>query len=259
MKAYRWLSLLAIFALSLPLFADETTFNTVTFNGFHFTYPAHYAENLSVRQSVPLEELYIEYKPGDIIPAMITPPSTEFTLTTSTPTIDPAVKSQEFIRVYRVADFADYPFHADFPSRLQALLDEQPDLTTVTLPVLPFDGIVVSTRHTYVETETLRGIRFVGYEMPIAVMSLSERSYVYYFQALSHDGQYYVEAKFHLYTEAVPERGGDNFEERFLSEDFDQDAYFAEAQTLLDNAQPSDFIPDLGLIESIIDSMEIEQ
>jgi hypothetical protein len=251
----RYLVMLVLCLVVVPLKAQETALNTVNFNGFRFQYPADLAATLQV-SSVPGA---VPQSPDGTPSVFDTPPHTEFFLTTTTPYQNQAFVQADRLRVYRTADFANYhPYFMEQVTALQSLLDDRPELATIE-PLLPFMAgphlQILRSSEAYLETETLRGVRYISEFTPGAVFPLASGQFVYTYQALSSDGQYYVTADFHMATPLFPATGEFDYSEEAVAAI--NDAYYAAAQVTLDAAQPGDFTPNLGVIEEIFESMEI--
>jgi hypothetical protein len=252
MRRYVGLFLLALVFAVLPLAAQENTLNTVNFNGFQFKYPADFATSLQISHVVPLEELEPPLPPDTEPPSYVMPPHIEFFLTTNTPNQSHAFSPADRVRVFHIADMDGYSsYYPETVTALQKLLGEQPDLTTMEfLPVLHLSTPGLFAQQAYVETETLRGIRYISEFSPLAVMSIGPGTFVYTFQAISKDGQYYVTADFHLNLPSIPTPTDSNVPDPI-------DDYYANIETLLNAAQPADFTPNLAVIEAIFASMEL--
>ena len=248
---------LAAFGLAvMPLKAQETTLNTVSFNGFRFQYPADLASSLQVSEVAGI----VPQSPDGSPTVFDAPPYLEFFLTTTTPYQNQAFVQADRLRVYRLADFPGYgTYYLDQATALQALLDEQPDLTTIK-PTLPFMAgaylQIIRSREAYVESDTLRGIRYISEFTPGAVFPILSGTMVYTYQALSNDGQYYVTADFYMATPLFPATIEFDYSPEAVATITED--YYAAGQALMDAAQPTDFTPNLTVIEEIFASMELE-
>ena len=98
------------------------------------------------------------------------------------------------------------------------------------------------------------GLRYVT-EILTAVVPVSNDQIFYYYQGLSNDGNYFISAILPinasvLVSNEVP------FPDSGTAEDYDD--YFAAVAKNLSDADPSEFQPDLGVLDSLIQSILIQ-
>lgn len=245
--------------IGLPLSAQTTYINTVEFNGLRFQYPDSVGVTLLIEEKAGTEMV------NDYVYSAV-PPHTLFTFNEVNPAMQGWMVKQ--IRLYRTADFAEYPHYAQQAAALQTLLDEQPDLSlyqfqadgtrgNIALPNLPAypTASAFTSRPTYRETNTLRGVQYLGIFLLEGDTFDNQYLFPYLYQALSKDGQYYVSAQFLVTAAVLPTRE----ESRSAIPSTTYDDYLAQVEGLLNAAQPTDFSPNLTELDAIFASMEIGQ
>jgi hypothetical protein len=169
------------------------------------------------------------------------------------------------VRAYRLADLADYDAPSEQVEELRALLEDRSALAgfmTVSeeigrpLPHVPVDTAaaqVLRARATFIETTDLTGIAYlIGYRQDFVPFAAGD--FVYTFQALSNDGEWYVCGDF--FVEAA------GFPERIRARDARDaarrwEAYLGESVATLDAAAPDTFSPPLTAIDALIGSIVI--
>jgi hypothetical protein len=241
---------------ALPVYAQDNTSNTVTFNGISFSFDISLAMNVN-----------ISHTPGDPVdfeaPGGPQVGHTEFMLYSDAFPAS-SLEAPASIRVYNTADFAGYTFFEERLQQLQTLLSERPDLSAYmtvaedlsenALPFLPVfpAGQVIRARAQYVETAAVNGIAYVTvYRQDASPFTGDE--FMYTFQGLSTDGQYYVSAIFRLTTDLFPAEPEPDFDmEAFMA---GINEYFMESITTLNEAAPEDFTPSLATLDAVIQSI----
>jgi hypothetical protein len=253
---------LALLTLAFPALAqDETSINTINYNGVSFSYSEAIASNVNISQYAG-DPVDLEQPGGPEIR------HTQFTLYDAFPVPEGIMDSKGAIRVYRVADFEGYEFPTFQLENLQTLLDERPDLADYaritdegnpanTLPFLPVfpAGQVITARAQYVETPAVNGISYITiYRQDVSPFLAGE--FIYTFQGISSDGQLYIAAMFPVTAPDFPAE---------YPADFDYEAFMAnfipylnESVAALNNAAPQAFSPSLVDVDAIIQSMQIE-
>lgn len=252
-KLVGFMLLLALCAL--PVAAQETTSSTVSFNGFSFSFDSSLATNVNILQN-PGDPVEFEAPGGPQVK------NTEFMLYNEFPPTS-SLESPASIRVYNTADFAGYTFFEERLQQLQTLLSEQPDLTpymTVSenlsenalpfLPVFPA-AQVIRARAQYIETAAVTGVAFVTIYSQAPEPFISD-VFMYTFQGISTDGQYYVSAIFRLSTDLFPSEPDPNLDYEAFVEGITE--YFTESITTLNEAAPEDFTPSLTTLDAVIQS-----
>jgi heat shock protein HslJ len=254
MKTRVLLLLLSLVLCAIPTFAqDATTMNTVSFNGFSFSFNPTLATNVNISQVEGTG-------PGEMD---VDAPHTEFTLYSGD-----AMASDEFdppavIRVYRVADFTGLETVEAQNQQLQTLLASRGDLTQYTtvpaggdgpeLPYLPIAnaGQALRARAQYLDLVGLQGVRYITvYRQDVSPFTAGD--FVYTFQGLSADGQYYVAATFRVATDLFPAEIAADFDYDAFSADFI--TYLTDSTMQLDQAGPASFTPSLVDIDAVIQS-----
>lgn len=171
------------------------------------------------------------------------------------------------IRLYATADFAGYDYFQSRLADLQTLLAERPDLAeymtvqenlmSKELPVLPVlpAGQVIRAQAQYVDTGFVQGIRFVTvYRQDASPFTRNE--FLYTFQGLTLDGQFYISLIAWVAAEDFPES---------LPTDYDYNAfyekmleYFTESIAQLNAAPASNFTPSLDIFDALVESFVLD-
>ena len=253
----RTITALLLFILAaVPALAQD---NQVAFNGLQFSYDP--ALGISVNIAVI---------PGDPVddagPGFSDAAKTQFTL------YDPGEPTASLldtggVRIYRMADIAQYDFLQAEAERLQSLLAERPDLAAVqrpadqpalgTLPYMPVlpHGQTLAARAQYVETEALAGISYLA-AYPAALAPFVSQDFLYTFQGISTDQQYYVTVTFPLHTRLFPETlEGVDFDMATFQQNYAP--YLVETSAQLAAADPDAFAPSLDHLEALVQSITL--
>lgn len=258
---FKLLSILFIIGLfSLPAFAQETETHTVSFDGFSFTYDAAVAQNLNIWRY-----------PGDPVegagPGFSDAANTLFNLYNAAPAPESPLDAQVGIRLYATADLAQYDFMGAVVDQLQTLVTEQQELaayesssgevTTLPFLPLPMHGQTLIARAEYVETDQVRGIRYIVTSPTLAAIEpFTSASFNYVFQGISTDGQFYLSAIFKLTNSLFPaEITSVDMED--LSANWE--TIVADTAVILDEAHSDDFSPALESYHQLIDSFSFEE
>ena len=171
-----------------------------------------------------------------------------------------AVQPVPQVAIYNAHEYASLSWVAYMEiERLKTLLAERPSSINDAIPFLPLLNAAqdLQAQVAYLEFEGGSGVRFITH------YGQEPRPYVngellYTFQGLSADGRYYVSATFPINTSILP----DTFAEAPEVADFEAFArnlatYQAEMTQALNQLAPSDFTPDLALLDGIIQSLTI--
>ena len=136
---------------------------------------------------------------------------------------------------------------------LEQFMQTNPDANNYVLPFLPVmpAAQVIRARVGLLQLDTVGGISYVtAYRQDASPFTATE--FLYTFQGISTDGQYYVSAVFRLNTELFPAE---------IPADFDMNAfiagiqdYFAESISTLNAAAPDDFTPSLDTLDALFAS-----
>jgi hypothetical protein len=168
------------------------------------------------------------------------------------------------VRAYRLAEMAGHDAPSGQVDALRALLDDRSSLAgflTVTdgshpLPHVPVDTAaaqVLRARATFIETSDLTGIAYlIGYRQDFVPFAAGD--FVYTFQALSNDGEWYVSGDFFVEAAGFPQR----IRARDARDAAGRwEAYLQESVATLDAAAPDAFSPPLTAIDALIESIVI--
>jgi heat shock protein HslJ len=238
----------------VPAFAQDDATNTITFNGFSFSFPSSLATNVNVSQFTNITDTF--------------PPNsdnTQFLFYNSYPAPESPLDAVGAIFVYPVETLnADNRPQYD---QLQTLLNNRTDLTSFTvieenadaqqLPYLPqiAAGQVLRARPQYIESASVSGISYLTVWRQ-DVSPLMGNEFLYTFQGISSDGANYISAVFRLDTALIPSE---------MPADFDIDAFSAnfipylnETVATLTNAAPTDFNPSLDVLDNLVRSFVLD-
>jgi hypothetical protein len=254
---FKFLILLLLAAVAVsPVLAQSTTGNSVTYNGFNFSWDSSLGPNVNISQ-------YPGDPPDQQQPGGPDPRHTQFVLYNERPASESIFDATASIRVYRTADLATYDFPKRQLEQLQTLLKDRPDLAPFTtvkenasennlpfLPVVPA-AQVIRARVQYVDTLAMRGISYAtAYRQDVSPFTASE--FMVVFQGLSNDGVYYVSVIFRPAVKgfpAIPEAIDMDTFARQLTK------YFEETIAKLNKAAPTDFTPALTTFEGMVNSI----
>ena len=250
--------LLALLALcAFPVLAQDMATNSVSFNGFSFTFDPSIATNVNIMQVA-----------GDPVdaqqPGGPDAPHAEFDLYNDA-TAPASFDAPAVIRVYRTADFAGYDMLTGQVQQLQSLLTDRPDLAAYMvggtdasqLPFVPTQPAsqVIRARAQYIDTASVQGISYVTvYRQDVSPFVNDE--FIYTFQGMSVDGAYFVSAMFRLTTSLFPAE---------IPPDFDMDTFTATFTDYLNQsiaqfnqAAATDFTPSLDTMYNVIQSFDFQ-
>jgi hypothetical protein len=259
MMRFKLFAFVAVLLASvLPATAqDSSTLNTISFNGYGFSY----ADNLPISNVNVNITRYGNGRPDAQLPGGPHPAHTRFDLFTDELTPDPTYYpwTDVTVRFYKTADAGSSY------TKLQTLLKDRPLLTSANNSSLPLllpsiASVAVEARAHYIETETVTGVSYIFYST-LSVGPISETSYLYTFQGLSNDGSTYVTVVAPLNTLVVPtmaaydafasEQDNDKFTAGYA-------AYFAEAATMVDEATPDQFTPNLDDLDAFVETITVK-
>jgi hypothetical protein len=236
--------------------------NSISVGGFSLSFNHALAENISATR-------YAGDDPS-LPPGATEAPHMAITLYNEAPNFDiipAALDSVAQVRVYDVADFADYPAIQSVADQLRMILDERPDLATyggpigepdpagtslsLLLPYLPIypAGQVIRAQQQYVETDEVVGISYITYYAE-AVEPFLPDHFIYTFQGFSADGEKYISVVAQVETALFPAELPADFDLAVFSEQ--QEAYFAESTETINAAASGDFSPVLDELEALV-------
>lgn len=165
----------------------------------------------------------------------------------------------DYLAMFEETEVAD---GGDRIDALQTLLADRPAEVEQPIPVLPGVGEaeqLLRAQIDYLDFNGGAGIRFVSHYAQDATPIIDD-TLVYTFQGLTADGQYYISLFYPISTDALP----DTVEETDAVEDYDEflenfDTYLQETSRTLNELEPTDFAPDLGDLDAMVESLEIEK
>ena len=247
------LSMLALVALPV---AAQPASNTVSFNGFSFTYDGSLAGHITI-SAFAGDPVTLDQPGGPEVK------HTQFTLSEAD-TVPSIFDSAIGIRVYNTADFAAYPNQSTQLQKLQSLLANKTDLNFYmasgdpsaegSLPFLPImpASQVIRARAQYVSNQSVSGISYVtAYRQDVSPFLGNE--FFYTFQGISVDGAHYVSAVFKLNTALFPAEIPADFNMDTFNAEFTD--YIGKSISTLNNAQATDFTPSLATVDAVIQSL----
>jgi len=241
--------------VALPVFAQGET-NSVAFNGVSFQFPAALASSVNISQHAG--------DPVDLqAPGGPQAPYTEFLLYNETPAPE-SIFDAGGIRIYRTADFANYPDYRANADAVSSLVSGQADLTPYMaantadnsnalpfLPVVPASQVIRAYAR-YVGNASFSGIAYLT-ALRQDVSPFVSNEFIYTVQGVSTDGSTYVSAIFPLTTTLFPEE---------ITGDFDMDAFVAgfeqyinDSVATLNAGLPTDFTPTLDVLDAVMSSL----
>jgi hypothetical protein len=247
---------LSILTLAAPASAQEQDVFTVSTGGIQLTVDKDFATGVSINE-LPADD-------PSFGPGFAEPVSTQIAFSNPPPGFAP--ESILTIRIYRIADFADYPEHQARQTGLQLLLENRADLTEFmqsasTMPgmsPLPFipvypHGAVLQARAEYFETPFMQGVRYIT-AIAAAIEPFTSRSFIYTWQGVSTDGSVYVSGQAYIdasmfSTEITA------FDPAEFQANFPQ--YLTDSVTQLNAAAPDAFSPVLNDVDAILESLTV--
>ncbi|MAS38303.1 MAG: hypothetical protein CL610_30175 [Anaerolineaceae bacterium] len=245
-KALLWLPVLALAAL--PVLGQGGDTHNVQFDHIRLSFEASLGSSVTIQQ-VPGDPV------ADAGPGFSDAAKTQFTFYDFGEPVD-SIFDTGGVRVYRMEDVVQYGFLQEQVEQVEDLLDTRIDLaqqeTLPFVPVLPHGQSLIA-RPQYVETGTVQGIGYITSVMA-AQEPFSSSSFLYTFQGISNDGQYYVTAIVPLRTDLFPAEAIIADPAQFQQQWPD---YLAESIATLNNAAPADFAPSLDAINALVQSVQL--
>lgn len=245
----KWLILALLLTFAFPALAQDGGLTQVAFDGVTFSLPSALATNVNI----------VQYAGGDESTFPPEAPHIRFFLYNGFPAAPQSLFDQgAVVTVYRTADFAGNAEAEAALQQLQTLLNDRPDLSPYmtiaadgsgqTLPFLPAiaAGQVIRARVQYVDTPAMNGISYVTvYRQDVSPFTGGE--FIYTFQGLSQDGQYYVSAILNIDTSLFPAEP-----EAFDPNTFNATEYYNQSVQQLNQAGDEAFTPPLAVLEPVI-------
>jgi hypothetical protein len=172
------------------------------------------------------------------------------------------------VRVYAVSAIDGYPIASRQLARLQKLLADRPDPTTletindqqtVEMPYLPIEEAAqaIAARVGFIDTPELSGIAYItGFRQDL--FPFARRDFFYTFQGLSADGQWYVAVDWNIRATMFPRRVSQADARRAGRNASAWERYIRDSVTALDAAEPSAFRPSLESLDALVRSIDFE-
>ena len=255
---------LALLVLGVPASAQDE-FTGVSFGGVSFAFGPELAASVNATR-VPDQPTEPERPPfaSDA-------PHLTFSLYGTSPEGGRAPRvgfGDSTVRAYRVDDLEGHEASTAQLETLRTLLADRSDLAefmdfsdldAAPLPHIPADlGAAQSlrARAEYFDTDQLSGIAYLaGYRQD--VFPFAARDFVYTFQALSTDGEWFVSGDFWVEATMFPDRVRPR-DARGLRRQAQWQAYLQESVGTLNAASAAQFSPPLSSIDILIESITLD-
>jgi hypothetical protein len=252
------IAMLVLLVVALPAAAQSEEMLTVSTGGIQITVDKDFATGVAIN-TLPADD------PTNG-PGFAEPTSTQIAFINPPPGFAP--ESILTLRLYRTADFADYPEHQARQTQLQGLLEDmnpdalmqfmQPAATMPGNPPLPFipvypHGSALQARAGFFETPMFRGVRYIG-AFAAAAEPFNSRSFIYTYQGISDDGSVYLSAQAFIDTTLFPNEPGPIDPATFV-DNFGQ--YVQESIATLNAGTPEDFSPNLADVDAIVQAITV--
>ena len=230
----------------------------MTFNGISFSIDTSLAYTLAARTcpAVPLAE---NQAPGEAHP-----PYTQFFF----PTYNRAdVDFQPEVRVYEVTgNMEDYLFPLNVLGDLQTVIGQRPE------PITWFNAAPLHSRRQYLSFANGAGVRGLVQYMQDRFF-FTNNGLTYEFNGLTQDGRYFVSVRYPLDVPFLMQLSGANPLTNVNSQaiaipgwpnDYEQqvqiiEAYNAEALSRLDQMSGGDALPNIALLDALVQSIYVNQ
>lgn len=231
--------------------------HTTSFDGIGFTFADAYARHVNITH-------YAGDPPEGGAPGFTDAPYTEFVLYQ-----DAMAPYSLFdtggLRVYHLSDLASYDFMQANVEQLQMMIEQQPDLAPhmqgsqqgMALPFLPTitHGQVIRARAHYIETDYVRGIAYL-FASQAAAEPFMDTSFIYTFQGISTDDQFYVSFVVPVRSSGFPADGEVAIDMAAFQESLP--GYYVDSIATLNAASADAFSPDLSLLDEVVVSITFE-
>ncbi len=173
---------------------------------------------------------------------------------------------QRQMRIFPVAAYQEMYAQAgneDLAQRiltLQQLLSARPAVIEGPIPVLPGTGAVqaLKAQVKYLDFTGGSGIAFLAYYTQDA-SPLTNENLTYFFQGLSHDGTQYISMVYPVDSPRLPNTINEVPPETLQIATEENPRYLEETAQLLDEAAPTEFIPNLDELNSMVSSLVLGQ
>ncbi len=233
---------------------------TVDYRGVHFTADPSLATNI-----------WPEVKPATPLPEVLEGPSywlaipEHIRFTFADPGLSPSRRRMGFnlaaeaqLLIFPLAELADMnPLVQTQIETLRNLLAERGTVPAGELPLLPLTNSaqVFHAQVQYLEFGNIQGLRFISQHSQDPHPIMLSQELFYTFQGFTADDTYYVAAFFPLTTAILPDK--------IEVEDWDAfhanyDTYLLETTAVLDQLPPTEFTPDLTLLDAVVTSLSVD-
>lgn len=228
----------------------NTPLPDVFYEGISFSYDASLAAEVR-SETVPAE--------GDEwdVPWLPVPEHVQFTFTDY---LLSDMRHEPQIFVYPVAEFeVSNQSAGEVIADLQQLLADKPSVASDRFPFLPLWNAAQLMRSNihYLDFQNGTGVRFLT-QYAQDVWPINNNGLFYTFQGLTHDGEYYVSAILPVNNPILPVDGseipGGDYE-AFASS---YEKYLRDIEQQLGAQDVSSFIPDLSVLDAMIQSIYVE-
>jgi hypothetical protein len=231
---------------SQPTSESPEALPNVTYEGISFSYDETLADE-AVGETAPAED----FMAGEAIPAHVQFSFQGYPLS--------GIFHEPRIHIYPVNEFeASSQAAASIIAEQRRFLVDRP-ATPESIPFLPLFNAaqLMRTQVEYIDFQSGSGVRFLT-EYAQYFAPINNTDLFYTFQGLTDDGAYYVAAILPVSNSILPADasaipGGDP--DAFAN---NYDSYVTDIQQQLDEQSPSDFTPDLALLDAMIQSLKIE-
>jgi hypothetical protein len=233
---------------------------TVDYEGIHFS------ANPSLASSI-----WPEVVPASPLPEVLDGPSNWLAIpehirfTFADPDLSPGRRRMGFnlaaegqILIFPLDELAG--MNALVPPRIGALrnlLLERGSVQAGELPLLPLTNSaqVFHAQEQYLDSGNVQGLRFISQHSQDPHPILLSQELFYTFQGFTADGAYYVAAFFPLTSAVLPDTIEIEDWEAFHA---NYDTYLSETTADLDQLPPTEFTPDLALLDALVTSLRIK-
>jgi heat shock protein HslJ len=163
-----------------------------------------------------------------------------------------------YLFVFNLADLAGKPEQAETDALAELLATGADPATTPTLPYLPRINAsqAVHGAEQLLDFASGQGIRYVTAFAQDPSPFLGH-SFIYTFQGLTGDGQYYVAFSAPLTTELFPAELPTDFD--FAAHEANYTTYLTTTQETIRGAAPDAFMPNLSTLDALVQSITIDE
>ena len=169
------------------------------------------------------------------------------------------LEAEAQILVFPMAELVDInPLVQSRIETLRNLLAERETVPASELPLLPLTNSaqVFHAQVQYLDFDYIQGLRFISQHSQDPHPIMLNQELFYTFQGITDDGVYYLAAFFPLSTVFLPDK--------IEVEDWDAfhtnyDTYLAETTSALDQLLPTEFTPDITLLDAVVTSLRVER